>query len=106
MLYTKFSVSLAAVEAAEAHAQSHGFAGSIAVVDESTYLQHLVRLDGAPYTSAEMVLRRARRPASERHFRPSRLAESAVRRARSHTRAADLSSGPREERTWSLEMIE
>ncbi len=34
-------------------AESRQLAVSIAVLDESTYLQHLLRMDGAPYLSAE-----------------------------------------------------
>jgi len=70
-MYSKPSLSLidakAIAEAAEAYAASHGFAVSIAVVDESTYLQHLVRMDGAPYTSAEGAVEKARTAAEGGH---------------------------------------
>ncbi|MGB8381635.1 MAG: heme-binding protein [Dermatophilaceae bacterium] len=61
---TKLSLTLADAEeiaaAAQAYAESHAFLVSIAVVDEATYLQHLIRMDGAPYTSAEGALEKAR----------------------------------------------
>jgi uncharacterized protein GlcG (DUF336 family) len=37
---------------------------SIAVVDESTYVQHLVRMAGAPYTSADGAIEKARTAAT------------------------------------------
>ena len=40
---------------------------SIAIVDESTYPQHLLRMDGAPYTSAEGALQKARTAAEGGH---------------------------------------
>lgn len=54
-------------EAAEAYAEAHRFAVSIAVVDESTYLQHLLRMDGAPYFSAEGATEKARTAAEGGH---------------------------------------
>jgi len=54
---TKLSLTLtharAIAAAAHAYAESHQVMVSIAVVDESAYLQYLLRMDGAPYTSAE-----------------------------------------------------
>ncbi len=46
--------------AAEAYAGSHRLKVSIAIADESTYLQHLLRMDGAPCTSAEGAMEKAR----------------------------------------------
>jgi glc operon protein GlcG len=71
VVYSKPSLSLidakAIAEAAEAYAESRGFPVSIAVVDESTYLLHLVRLDGAPYLSAEGAVEKARTAAEGGH---------------------------------------
>ncbi len=54
---TKLSLTLtdarAIAAAAHAYAESHQLMVSIAVADESAYLQYLLRMDGAPYTSAE-----------------------------------------------------
>ena len=53
---TKLSLTLtdarAIAAAARAYAESHQLTVSIAVVDESAYLQYLLRMDGALYTSA------------------------------------------------------
>lgn len=46
--------------AAQAYAESHDLNVSIAIVDQSTYLQHLVRMDGAPGLSAEGAIAKAR----------------------------------------------
>ena len=68
---TKLTLTLtdaaAIAAAAEAYAESHELRVSIAVVDESTYLQHLVRMDGAPYTSAEGAIEKARTAAEGGH---------------------------------------
>ena len=68
---TTFSLSLAEAKtiaaAAEAYAESHRFPVSIAVVDESTYLQHLVRMDEAPRASAEGAFDKARTAAEGGH---------------------------------------
>jgi glc operon protein GlcG len=45
--------------AAEEYAASQGRSVSIAVVDESTYVQHVMRMDGAPYKSAEGAIEKA-----------------------------------------------
>ncbi len=61
---TKLSLTLtdaqAIAAAAHAYAESHQLRVSIAIVDESTYLQHLLRMDGAPYLSAEGATEKAR----------------------------------------------
>jgi glc operon protein GlcG len=61
---TKLSLTLddakAIGAAAEEYAGSRELSVSIAVVDESTYVQHVVRMDGAPYTSAEGAVEKAR----------------------------------------------
>jgi glc operon protein GlcG len=49
------------------YAELHELWVSIAVVDESTYVQHLVRMDGAPYTSAEGAIEKARTAADGGH---------------------------------------
>lgn len=68
---TKLSITLtdakAIAAAAAAYAESHEFRVSIAIVDESTYVQHLVRMDGAPYTSAEGAVEKARTAAEGGH---------------------------------------
>ena len=68
---TTFSLSLAEAKmmaaAAEAYAESQRFSVSLAVVDESTYLQHLVRMDEAPRTSAEGAFDKARTAAEGGH---------------------------------------
>ena len=68
---TKLSLTLtdakAIADAAEAYAESHQLAVSIAIVDESTYLQHLLRMDGAPYLSAEGAVEKARTAAEGGH---------------------------------------
>jgi glc operon protein GlcG len=60
---TKLSLTLtdskAIADAAEAYAKSRLPAVSIAIVDESTCLQHLLRMDGAPYLSAEGAIESA-----------------------------------------------
>ena len=52
-MHRKLTLGLADAKAiagaAEAYARSRDLNVSIAIVDESTYLQHLVRMDGAPY---------------------------------------------------------
>lgn len=61
---TKLSLSLndarAIAAAAETYADSQQLKVSIAIVDESTYLQYLVRMDGAPYLSAKGATGKAR----------------------------------------------
>ena len=68
---TKLSLTLtdaqAIAAAAHAYAESHQLRVSIAIVDESTYLQHLLRMDGAPYTSAEGAMEKARTAAEGGH---------------------------------------
>ena len=68
---TKLSLTLtdakAIAAAAEAYAESHQLKVSIAIVDESTYLQHLLRMDGAPYTSADGAVEKARTAAEGGH---------------------------------------
>ena len=68
---TKLSLTLtdaiAIAAAAHAYAESHQLRVSIAIVDESTYLQHLLRMDEAPYTSAEGALRKAQTAAEGGH---------------------------------------
>ena len=70
-MHTKLSLTLtdakAIADAAEAYAESHQLAVSIAIVDESTYLQHLLRMDGAPYLSAEGAVEKARTAAEGGH---------------------------------------
>jgi len=66
--------------AAEAYAASHHFPVSIAVVDESTYLQHLVRMDGAPRASAEGAFAKARTAAEGGH--PTTFFEQALNAGR------------------------
>jgi len=61
---TKLTLTLADAKAiaaaAEAYAESHQLKVSIAIVDESAYLQHLLRMDGAPYLSDEGAAEKAR----------------------------------------------
>ena len=61
---TKLSLTLtdatAITAAARAYAESHQLRVSIAIVDESTHLQHLLRMDGAPYGSEEGAFEKAR----------------------------------------------
>lgn len=68
---TKLSLTLtdakAIADAAEAYAESHQLAVSIAIVDESTSLQHLLRMDIAPYLSAEGAVEKARTAAEGGH---------------------------------------
>jgi glc operon protein GlcG len=68
---TKLTLDLADARAiaaaAQAYAEAHELPVSIAVVDESTYLQHLIRMDGAPYTSAEGAIEKARTAAEGGH---------------------------------------
>ena len=68
---TKLSLTLADAKtiaaAAEAYAESHDLRVSIAIVDESTYLQHLLRMDGAPYLSAEAATQKAQTAAEGGH---------------------------------------
>ena len=68
---TKLSLTLtdatAIAAAAHAYAESHQLRVSIAIVDESTYLHHLLRMDGAPYTSAEGAVQKARTAADSGH---------------------------------------
>jgi glc operon protein GlcG len=53
--------------AAERYAEAHELRVSIAVADESTYIQHVVRMDGAPYLSAEGAIEKARTAAEGGH---------------------------------------
>ncbi len=53
--------------AAQAYAESHQLRVAIAIVDESTYLQHLLRMDGALYLSAEGAMEKARTAAEGGH---------------------------------------
>jgi glc operon protein GlcG len=68
---TKLSLTLtdakAIAAAAEAYAESQQLAVAIAIVDESTYLQHLIRMDGAPYLSADGAAEKARTAAEGGH---------------------------------------
>jgi glc operon protein GlcG len=68
---TKLSLTLADAKtiaaAAEAYAESHDLRVSIAIVDESTYLQHLLRMDGAPYLSADAATQKAQTAAEGGH---------------------------------------
>ncbi len=68
---TKLSLTLtdakAIASAAQAYAESRQLAVSIAIVDESTYLQHLIRMDGAPYLSADGAVEKARTAAEGGH---------------------------------------
>lgn len=61
---TKLTLDLAdaraIARAAEAYAESHELRVSIAIVDESEHLMHVVRMDGAPYLSAEGAIEKAR----------------------------------------------
>lgn len=64
MMITKLSLSLsearAMASAAEQFARERNLKVSIAVVDESTYLQHAVRMDGAGYMTMEGAIEKAR----------------------------------------------
>jgi glc operon protein GlcG len=53
--------------AAVGYAELHELQVSIAVVDESTHVQHVIRMDGAPYTSAEGAIEKARTAAEGGH---------------------------------------
>ena len=53
--------------AAEEYAESQELRVSIAVVDKSTYIQHVIRMEGAPYTSAEGAIEKARTAAEGGH---------------------------------------
>ena len=68
---TKLTLTLADAKAiaaaAEAHAESQRLAVSIAIADESTYLQHLLRMDEAPYLSADGAVEKARTAAEGGH---------------------------------------
>ena len=68
---TKLTLTLADAKAiaaaAKACAESQQLAVSIAIVDESTYLQHLIRMDGAPYLSADGAVEKARTAAEGGH---------------------------------------
>jgi glc operon protein GlcG len=68
---TKLSLTLtdatAIAAAAEEYAESRELRVSIAVVDESTYVQHVIRMDGAPYMSAEGAIEKARTAAEGGH---------------------------------------
>ena len=68
---TKLSLALtdatAIAAAAEEYAESQELRVSIAVVDESTYVQHVIRMDGAPYMSAEGAIEKARTAADGGH---------------------------------------
>ena len=68
---TKLTLNLADAKAiaaaAEEYAESQQLAVSIAIVNESTYLQHLLRMDGAPYLSAEGAVEKARTAAEGGH---------------------------------------
>ncbi len=61
---TKLTLTLteasAIAAAAEEYAESRELRVSIAIVDESTYIQHVTRMDGAPYLSAEAAIEKAR----------------------------------------------
>jgi len=68
---TKLTLALtdatAIAAAAEEYAESQGLRVSIAVVDESTYIQHVIRMDGAPYMSPEGAIEKARTAAEGGH---------------------------------------
>jgi glc operon protein GlcG len=70
-MHTKPSLDLsdakAIAAAAERYAEGNELPVSIAVVDESTYLLHLARRDGAPRTSAEGAAEKARTVAEGGH---------------------------------------
>jgi glc operon protein GlcG len=59
----KLSLTLAeakkASAAAEAYASAHGLKVSIAVVDQSAHVQHIVRMDGAGLLTAEAAIAKA-----------------------------------------------
>ena len=55
------------VEHVRGHARELGFSVSIAVVDATTYLQALARMDGAPLMSAEGAFDKARSAAEGGH---------------------------------------
>jgi glc operon protein GlcG len=81
---TKLSLTLgdakAIAAAAEEYAESHGLSVSIAVVDESTYVQYVIRMDGAPYMSAEGATEKARTAAEGGH--PTTFFEDALNAGR------------------------
>jgi glc operon protein GlcG len=68
---TKLTLTLtdatAIVAAAEEYAESRELRVAIAVVDESTYVQNVIRMDGAPYMSAEAAIEKARTAAEGGH---------------------------------------
>jgi glc operon protein GlcG len=68
---TKLSLTLtdatAIAAAAQQYAESRELRVSIAVVDESTYIQHVIRMDGAPFTSTEGAIEKARTAAEGGH---------------------------------------
>jgi glc operon protein GlcG len=70
-MHTKPSLDLTDAKvittAAQEYAESRDLRVSIAIVDESTYVQHVVRMDGAPYTSAEGAIEKARTAAEGGH---------------------------------------
>ena len=59
---TKLTITLTDAQtiaaAAQAYAESRQLKVSIAIVDESTHLQHLLRMDGAPYSERQARRRR------------------------------------------------
>ena len=81
---TKSSLDLsdakAIVAAAERYAEWHELRVSIAVVDESTYVLHLVRMDGALYMSPEGAVEKARTAAEGGH--PTTLFEESLNAGR------------------------
>ena len=87
---TKLTLTLADAKAiaaaAEAYAQSQQLAASIAVVDESTYLHHLLRMDGAPYRNGQGTSE-GRRTARSGWLRRSRAGSFMV--ASAHAGKAD-----------------
>ncbi len=70
-MHTKLSLTLtdaaAIAAAAEEYAESQELRVSIAFVDESTHVQHVIRMDGAPYLSAEGTVEKARTAAEGGH---------------------------------------
>jgi uncharacterized protein GlcG (DUF336 family) len=81
---TKPTLTLADVKriaaAAEAEAEAHGWAVTIAVVDDGAHLLWLQRLDGAPPISAEIAPAKARTAALGR--RESRIYEEIINQGR------------------------
>lgn len=69
-----------AAAAAEAEANSHGFAVTIAIVDDGGHLLWLQRLDGAPPISAHIAPAKARTAALGR--RESRVYEEVINQGR------------------------